>query len=60
MSKVNAGFRCDEALYEEVKSIATKEQRSISTVLATMVATGVAKYNQSGWQELPVQEEINE
>lgn len=60
MAKVNAGFRCDETLYEEVKNIAAREQRSISTVFAMMVTTGVANYKQSGWQDHSIMEEEDE
>jgi hypothetical protein len=49
VSKIQAGFRCDPLVYEEVKEIAGAEQRSISEIFAAMVVTQVQRYKQGGW-----------
>lgn len=51
-TKKNVGFRCDEALYEEVKTIAEKEDRSISNVFTTIVSAAVQRYKVEGWATL--------
>jgi hypothetical protein len=50
--KINAGFRCEEALYEDVKAIAEAEKRSISNVFDVMVAAGVRLYKEKNWAAL--------
>ena len=52
VTKIQAGFRCDSDVYDDVKDIADRENRSISEVLAAMVAAQVQRYKQGGWLAL--------
>jgi len=49
---VSAGFRCEPAVYEELKKIAETEQRSIGNVLNVMVAEQVQRYLKGGWKAI--------
>lgn len=46
---IQAGFRCDPEIYEEIKKIAEEEQRSIGQVLNLFVLHQVKRYQKRGW-----------
>ena len=47
--KIQAGFRCEQSVYSDVREIAEAEQRSISEIFAAMVVAQVQRYKQGGW-----------
>lgn len=47
--KASAGFRIDQHVYDEVKTIADTEKRSVASILSTMVEVQVARYKKGSW-----------
>lgn len=60
MTNVNAGFRCDSKVYNEIKSIAMSENRSIANVLNFMVSEQVKRYQEGGFKAMSVFHEVKE
>lgn len=50
--KIQAGFRCEQAVYADVRDIAEAEKRSISEVFAAMVVAQVQRYKTGGWSAI--------
>ena len=51
-NKVNAGFRCNRELYQELRDISIKENRSIANILHIMVDEQVKRYNLGGFKSI--------
>lgn len=49
MAKQAVGARIEKGLYDELRTIAQQENRSVSVVVGEMVAGGVRAYKRGGW-----------
>ncbi len=46
---VSMGFRLSEEEYEVVKTLASKQKRSIANVLQLMVSSSISQVEKDGW-----------